>query len=364
MSGMFSVIVKLFLTMILSATITPFVVKLAYILGAVDKPNARRVNIKPMPTMGGLAIFIAFNFSTFVLLREQFPTHELFSVFLAECIIILTGIIDDIRELSPKAKLAGILAAALVVYFLAGIRMNEVTLPFIGSFQLGWWSLPITIIWIIAITNAVNLIDGLDGLATGVSIIALFTMGVMAYFFLNLTNVYVAIWIFAMVAALTGFLPHNFHPASIFLGDTGSLFIGFMMAVFSLKGLKNVTFVTLLMPVVIMGVPITDTVYAILRRLLNKKPIMQADKHHLHHRLMQLGLSHRQTVLVIYGLSLVFAFISLLYPLSTLWGSVLLTIGVLIGLELFIESIGLLGDNRQPLLKAIQRFVKRLEKKD
>ncbi|MFC6176604.1 glycosyltransferase family 4 protein [Companilactobacillus huachuanensis] len=361
---MFSVIVKLFLTMILSAAITPFVVKLAYILGAVDKPNARRVNIKPMPTMGGLAIFIAFNFSTFVLLREQFPTHELFSVFLAECIIILTGIIDDIRELSPKAKLAGIFAAALVIYFLAGIRMNEVTLPLIGSFELGWWSLPITIIWIIAITNAVNLIDGLDGLATGVSIIALFTMGVMAYFFLNMTNVYVAIWIFAMVAALVGFLPHNFHPASIFLGDTGSLFIGFMMAVFSLKGLKNVTFITLLMPVVIMGVPITDTVYAILRRLLNKKPIMQADKHHLHHRLMQLGLSHRQTVLVIYGLSLVFAFISMLYPLSTLWGSVLLTVGVLFGLELFIESIGLLGDNRQPLLKAIQRFVKRLEKKD
>ncbi|KRK62225.1 undecaprenyl-phosphate N-acetyl-glucosaminyl transferase [Companilactobacillus farciminis KCTC 3681 = DSM 20184] len=338
--------------------------KLAYILGAVDKPNARRVNIKPMPTMGGLAIFIAFNFSTFVLLREQFPTHELFSVFLAECIIILTGIIDDIRELSPKAKLAGILAAALVIYFLAGIRMNEVTLPIFGSFQLGWWSLPITIIWIIAITNAVNLIDGLDGLATGVSIIALFTMGVMAYFFLNMTNVYVAIWIFAMVAALIGFLPHNFHPASIFLGDTGSLFIGFMMAVFSLKGLKNVTFISLLMPVVIMGVPITDTVYAILRRLLNKKPIMQADKHHLHHRLMQLGLSHRQTVLVIYGLSLVFAFISLLYPLSTLWGSILLTIGVLIGLELFIESIGLLGDDRQPLLRAIQRFVKRMEKKD
>ena len=364
MSVMFSVIVKLFLTMILSAAITPFVVKLAYILGAVDKPNARRVNVKPMPTMGGLAIFIAFNFSTFVLLREQFPTHELFSVFLAECIIILTGIIDDIRELSPKAKLAGILAAALVIYFLAGIRMNEVTLPIFGSFQLGWWSLPITIIWIIAITNAVNLIDGLDGLATGVSIIALFTMGVMAYFFLNMTNVYVAIWIFAMVAALIGFLPHNFHPASIFLGDTGSLFIGFMMAVFSLKGLKNVTFISLLMPVVIMGVPITDTVYAILRRLLNKKPIMQADKHHLHHRLMQLGLSHRQTVLVIYGLSLVFAFISLLYPLSTLWGSVLLTVGVLIGLELFIESIGLLGDDRQPLLRSIQRFVKRMEKKD
>ncbi|MFC6324249.1 glycosyltransferase family 4 protein [Companilactobacillus baiquanensis] len=361
---MFSVIVKLFLTMILSAAITPFVVKLAYILGAVDNPNARRVNKKPMPTMGGLAIFIAFTFSTFVLLRNQFPSHELFSVFLAECIIILTGIIDDIRELSPKAKMGGIFAASLVIYFLAGIKMNEVVLPIFGAFKLGWWSFPITIIWILAITNAVNLIDGLDGLATGVSIIALFTMGIVGYFFLNMTNVYVSIWIFAMVASLLGFLPHNFHPASIFLGDTGALFIGFMIAVFSLKGLKNVTFITMLIPVVILGVPITDTVYAMLRRFLNKKPITQADKHHLHHRLMQLGLSHRQTVLVIYGLALVFAFISLLYPLSTLWGSVLLTIGVLIGLELFVESIGLIGDNRQPLLHAIQKFVKRMEKKD
>ncbi|WP_125587720.1 glycosyltransferase family 4 protein [Companilactobacillus jidongensis] len=361
---MFNVIVYLFLTMILSAVITPFVIKLAYILGAVDNPNARRVNKKPMPTMGGMAIFIAFTFSTFVLLRNQFPSHELFSVFLAECIIILTGIIDDIRELSPKAKMAGIFAAACVIYFLAGIKMNEVVIPFLGTFNLGWWSFPITIIWILAITNAVNLIDGLDGLATGVSIIALFTMGIVGYFFLNTTNVYVSIWIFALVASLLGFLPHNFHPASIFLGDTGALFIGFMMAVFSLKGLKNVTFVTMLIPVVILGVPITDTVYAMLRRFLNKKPITQADKHHLHHRLMQLGLSHRQTVLVIYGLSLVFAFISLLYPLSSLWGSVLLTIGVLFGLELFVESIGLIGDNRQPLLRAIQKFVKRLEKKD
>ncbi|MCH4008808.1 glycosyltransferase family 4 protein [Companilactobacillus sp.] len=359
---MFSVIVKLFLTMILSAVITPFVIKLAYILGAVDNPNARRVNKKPMPTMGGLAIFIAFTFSTFVLLRNQFPSHELFSVFLAEVIIILTGIIDDIRELSPKAKMAGIFVASLVIYFLAGIRMNEIVVPYLGTFQLGWWSFPITIIWILAITNAVNLIDGLDGLATGVSIIALFTMGIVGYFFLNLTNVYVSIWVFALVAALVGFLPHNFHPASIFLGDTGALFIGFMIAVFSLKGLKNVTFVTMLIPVVILGVPITDTVYAMLRRFLNKKPITQADKHHLHHRLMQLGLSHRQTVLVIYGLALVFAFISLLLPLSNFWGSLLLAVALLIGLELFVESIGLIGDNRQPLLHAIQKFIKRLEK--
>ncbi len=359
---MFSIIVKLFLTMIIAALITPFVRKLAFVLGAVDNPNARRVNKKPMPTMGGLAIFIAFNFSVFILLRNQFPSHELFGITLGECIIILTGMIDDIRELSPKMKMLGIIIAGLVIYFLAGIRMNIVSIPGLGTFQLGWLSLPITLFWIMAITNAVNLIDGLDGLATGVSIIALFTMGVMAYFFLAVANTYVAILIFTLVAALIGFLPHNFHPAKIFLGDTGALFIGFMISVLSLKGLKNVTFISLIIPVIILGVPITDTVYAMLRRILNKRPISEADKHHLHHRLMQLGLSHRQTVLVIYGLALIFAFIALIYPLSTLIGGILLTVGVLFGLELFVESIGLVGEDRQPLLHLIQRIVHKMER--
>ena len=359
---MFNIIVKLFLTMLIAAIITPFIRKLAFVLDAVDYPNARRVNKKPMPTLGGLAVFLAFNFATFVLLRPQFPTHELFSVLLAECIILLTGLIDDIRELKPLQKMSGILLAALVAYFLAGVKIVYVSLPLIGSFQLGWLSFPATILWIVAITNAVNLIDGLDGLLTGVSIISLTTMGIIAYFFLSTGDTYIAIWIFTMVASLLGFLPHNFHPAKIFLGDTGSLFIGFMIAIFSLKGLKNVTFLTLIIPIVILGVPITDTFYAILRRYLNHKPISQADRHHLHHRLMQLGLSHRQTVLVIYGLALIFAFISLLYPISTLWGNILLTIALLIGLELFVESIGLVGEKRQPLLHFIQQVVQRLEK--
>lgn len=357
---MFNIVVKLFCTMVLTALVTPFVRKLAFVLGAVDNPNARRVNKKPMPTIGGLGIFLVFTFATFVLLRSQFPTHELVSLFLAECIIILTGLIDDITELRPRQKMLGIFIASLVVFFLAGIRMNELTLPFLGTFNLGWLSLPITVFWILAITNAVNLIDGLDGLATGVSIIGLFTMGIISYFFLG-TQIYATIWIFTLVACLLGFLPHNFHPAKIFLGDTGALFIGFMISVLSLKGLKNVTFVTLIIPVIILGVPITDTIYAMLRRILNKRPISEADKHHLHHRLMQLGLSHRQTVLAIYGLALVFSFISLIYPVSTLWGNILLTVAVLLGLEIFVELIGLVGENRQPLLHMIQRMIQKVE---
>ena len=354
----FEIVVSLFATMIISAILTPFVRRIAFKIGAVDKPNARRVNKVPMPTMGGLAIFLAFNFSLFFLLRNQIPNPQFYGIFFGECIIMLTGIIDDIFELKPSQKMIGILLAALAVYWFAEVQMTTLTLPFIGIVHLGWLSLPITLLWIAAITNAINLLDGLDGLATGVTIIALFTTGFTGLFFLPSTNIYIVIMIFTLVAAEVGFLPYNFFPTRIYLGDTGALFIGFMIAVFSLSGLKNATFISVLIPVMILGVPLTDTIYAILRRLLNKQSIAHADKRHLHHRLMQMGLTHRQTVLVIYGISMIFSFIALLYPLSTLWGSVLLTIGILVGIELFVEAIGLVGENRTPMLSWIKRLVR------
>ncbi|MBT9670982.1 undecaprenyl/decaprenyl-phosphate alpha-N-acetylglucosaminyl 1-phosphate transferase [Secundilactobacillus kimchicus] len=360
----FEIIVSLFATMILSAVLTPFVRKLAFRVGAIDNPNARRVNKVPMPTMGGLAIFLAYTFATVFLLREQIPTVQLWGVFGGEVIIIVTGIIDDIFVLKPRQKVLGISLAALEVYFVAGLKMAHLTLPFVGMVDLGWLSLPVTWLWILAITNAVNLIDGLDGLATGVGIISLSTMGVTGLFFLNVANTFVGVAIFALVAAMIGFLPYNFFPARIYLGDTGALFIGFMISVFSLYGLKNVTIISVIIPVIILGVPITDTVYAILRRILNKQPISHADKHHLHHRLMQMGLTHRQTVLVIYGIALIFAFISLLYPISPMWGAALLTVASLIGLELFVEVIGLVGKGRQPLLNWINHMVKGMTSKN
>lgn len=354
---MYKVFASLFATILISALLVPFIRCLAKKVGAVDRPNARRVNKVTMPTMGGLAIFIAFNFTNFVLLRNQYPLKLQITLFIAQCIIIATGMIDDIYELKPYQKLIGITIAALVVYYVAHVRMTTITLPFIGTVKLGILSLPITLIWILAITNALNLIDGLDGLATGIAIIALTTSAIIGYFFLNVTNTFISIMMFTLVAALIGFLPYNFHPATIYLGDTGSLFIGFMISVFSLFGLKNATFISIIIPVIILGVPITDTVYAIIRRVLNKKPIMKPDKHHLHHRLMQMGLSHRQTVLVIYGIALIFAFISLLYPLSNILGSILLTIATLFGLEIFVEAIGLVGPKHHPLLRLIKKIV-------
>ncbi|WP_057735841.1 glycosyltransferase family 4 protein [Liquorilactobacillus uvarum] len=356
---MYLIMVSLFATALLSLILTPLIRRLAFKVGAVDNPNTRRVNKVPMPTMGGLAIFIAFSAANFFLLRKQYPTNQVWILFIAECVIITTGIIDDIYELKPKQKIMGITLAALIVYFFAHVRMTTLTVPFFGTLNLGWLSLPITVLWILAITNAINLIDGLDGLATGVSIIALFTSGLTGFFFLNVTSTFVSIMMFTLVAALIGFLPFNFHPAKIYLGDTGALFIGFMISVFSLYGLKNATFITIVIPVIILGVPITDTVYAILRRVLNKKPISQADKHHLHHRLMEMGLSHTQTVLVIYGIALIFSFISLLYPISNVVGSILLTVATLLGLELFVESIGLVGSQRRPLLNWIGKMMKK-----
>ena len=331
---MFQTIVKIFLLVIITAAITPFIRKLAFVLGAVDNPNARRINKKPMPTIGGLAIFVAFNIGEFVLLRKDFPTHELFSVLLASSVIILTGLIDDILELKPRQKMFGIFVASLVVYFLAGIKVRELSLPFLGHIQLGWWSFPLTIFWILALTNAVNLIDGLDGLATGVTLISLVTMGIVGFFFLKSWQHYVPIMCIMLAACLLGFLPYNFHPAKIFLGDTGALYIGFMISVLSLKGLKN------------------------------KKNISQADKHHLHHQLMRMGLSHRQTVLAIYGISLIFSFVSLLSLVSPRWGIWLLILGLLFAVELFVETIGLLGEKYKPLLHFLQHTINKMERAD
>lgn len=345
----YEVLIRLFMTFILSLLLTPLVKLLAFRIGAYDAPGERRINTKNMPTAGGLAIYIAFASSCLLIFRSIIPQDYISADYFGwwnGCF----DIIDDIKEITPMKKTIGILLAALVIYFVAGIRIDFVTLPVVGMIDLRWFSLPLTLLWILAITNAVNLIDGLDGLASGVSIIGLTTIGITGYFFLHAKTVYIPIVIFILVASIAGFFPYNFYPAKIFLGDTGALFLGFMIAVMSLQGLKNATFITVITPMVILGVPITDTVYAIIRRLLNKKPISSADKMHLHHRLLSLGFTHKGAVMTIYALALVFSFVSLLFSYSSTVASILLIVFCLIGLELFIELIGLVGEGHQPLM--------------
>ena len=273
-------------------------------------------------------------------------------------IIAFTGLVDDIKELSPLLKMGGIVLAASLIWWLTDFRLDDFKLPFGGPFLHfePWLSYILTVVWIISITNAVNLIDGLDGLVSGVSIISLVTMGIVSYFFLPQHNLFLTLTIFVLVLSIAGFFPYNYHPAIIYLGDTGALFIGFMIAVLSLQGLKNATAVAVVTPMIILGVPITDTFLAIIRRTLSGQKFYTPDKHHLHHRLLSLGLTHRGTVLVIYGISLVFAMISLLLNVSSRIGGVLLMIGLLLGVELFAELVGVLGPNRTPLLN-ILRFI-------
>ena len=351
-------------TFFISVFLTPLIRLLAFRIGAVDYPNARRINKKPMPSAGGLAIFMSFGLATLLMMPLIMKTNwglrtyfdYMWPVILSAAVIVVTGLIDDVKELGPKAKMAGILLGASMIWFLTDFRLDDFKIPFGGPhlYFAPWLSFLLTVLWIISITNAVNLLDGLDGLVSGVSMISLITMGIVSYFFLPGHPLFLPLTIFLLVAAIAGFFPYNYHPAIIYLGDTGALFIGFMIAVLSLQGLKNATAVAVVTPMVILGVPITDTFLAIVRRKLSGQKISEADRRHLHHRLLSLGLTHRGTVLVIYGISSIFAMISLLLNISTRVGGTLLMIGLILGTELLMEMIGVLGPNRMPLLNSLR----------
>ena len=359
-------IIVLISTLILSAIATPLVRFLAFKIGAVDNPNARRINKVPMPTAGGLAVFIAFAVSVLFFLPGIIKhlnvngvyIHYVLPLVLAGGIIIVTGLIDDIKELKPLPKLSGILIAATIIWLWTDFRFDDFKIPFGGPLIHfpSWVSFFLTVLWIVAITNAVNLIDGLDGLVSGVSIISLTTMGIVSYFFLHDSNIFLPLTIFILVVSIAGFLPYNYHPAIIYLGDTGALFIGFMIGVLSLQGLKNSTAVAVVTPMIILGVPITDTVVAIIRRSLSGKKIYEADRMHLHHRLLSMGLTHRGTVLVIYAISFIFSLTSLLLNVSSRLGGVLLMVFLLLGVLILSEMVGIFGENRTPLLNTL-RFI-------
>ncbi|GAB2026906.1 glycosyltransferase family 4 protein [Lactovum odontotermitis] len=358
------------ITFLLAVILTPLVRWLAFKIGAVDMPNARRINTKPMPSAGGLAIFISFAVATLLLLplivQTVLPPNQYHSWFhyfdyiwpyiLAGGIVMLTGLIDDVFELRPRYKVLGIVIAASLVWLLTYTRFDNFKVPFGGPLIEfpGWLSFIFTIIWIVAITNALNIIDGLDGLVTGVSIISLTTMGIVAYFFLPVPNVFIPITAFTLVAAIAGFFPYNYNPAIIYLGDTGALFLGFMLSVISLQGLKNATAVATLTPLLILGVPLTDSVVATIRRTLNKQKFYLPDKMHLHHRLLDLGFTQRGAVFVIYGIAAIFAFISIILNLQGRLGGILLVVACLFGLEIFIELVGIWGKDRHPLMNALK----------
>ena len=307
---------------ICSILFTPVIKKLAFKIGATDKPNEQKSTSENYASSWRISYLYKFCNWRVYSQPDSSLSNTLSAIMLGSFIIIVTGVLDDMYELSAKVKLLGQLLAAVIVVFWGGVQVEFINLPFSnGVLEFGFLSIPITILWIVGITNAINLIDGLDGLAAGVSSIALITISIMA---ILIPNPFVVIMGSILLASTLGFLIFNFNPAKIFMGDTGALFLGFMIAVLSLLGFKNVTMISLVIPIIILGVPISDTIYAILRRIVNKKPISAPDKSHLHHCLLGLGFSHRQTVLIIYAMAAFFGLVAIIVSQAKLIGSFIL----------------------------------------
>ena len=337
----FHYIIAFLMPFILSYFLTPLAKKLAYKFGAIDVPkDNRRVHKEPIPRLGGLAIYLS-TIITLLIIAPKTPT--MLTIVAGGSIIAISGMIDDIKPMSAKLKLVFQILAAIVVV-VGGTKIHFVTVPISNTIiDLKLFVIPITIFWIVGITNTLNLIDGLDGLSAGVSGISS-----LSFFFIAMNMAQrlddpklmaLPILMSLVVAGSAfGFLPHNFNPARIFMGDTGSLFLGFMLSVIAVEGaMKSIA--AILIPLLVLGLPIFDTTFAIVRRFVNKKPIMEADRGHLHHRLLDKGLTQKQTVLVLYTMSLLLGVSGILFSHLAI-GIGLLVLAIVTALLLNTARIG------------------------
>ena len=287
----------------------PFIRRLAEHVGAIDIPNARKVHSVPIPRMGGLGIYAGFLLG-YMLFGE--PDALMNSILIGSFVIVLTGIIDDIKPLKASHTFVGQLIAALVVVFYGNLLLQNID-AFHIYIDFGIFAYPITIFFILGCINCINLIDGLDGLAGGISAIFFLTIGIIATFQGKIGLAFLLSFI--MFGSTLGFLFHNFYPASIFMGDAGSMFLGFIIAVITLLGFKNIMMTSIIVPILMLTIPISDTLFAILRRKLKGESISHPDKLHIHHQLLNRHLSQRATVLIIYVATTLFAAASIVYVL-------------------------------------------------
>ena len=326
------------LAMFVSYVLTPYIKKLAFKIGAVDRPDNRKVHKKIMPRLGGLAIYIAFMIGC---VASMEITWDIFGILLGGTLIVALGVADDVYQLPAKLKLLGQIAAACVLVIF-DIRIEWVNNPLGGYFYLDMLSIPFTIFWVISFTNVVNLIDGLDGLAAGVSAIASLTVILVS---VQMGYFHVAILTAALAGAIIGFIRYNFNPATIFMGDTGSMFIGYMLAAISVYGaVKTAATIALIVPAIALGLPILDTAFAIMRRYVNGRPIFQPDKGHLHHRLLATGMSHKETVLFMYGITAVLCIGAVLWAEMDGFYAALIIAVIMTAVAVGAKKIGILND--------------------
>lgn len=310
---------------------TPLVRRFAFKIGAIDIPkDNRRMHKKPTPRIGGLAIIFGFTVATLCFAQ---PSRQLYGTLSGAAIITIMGVIDDCKNLPAKLKFVIQIIAALVVVFAGDIKIDVFTNPNFLSDNPYWvlpeWlSVTLTVIWIVFITNAVNFIDGLDGLAAGVSAIMSISL---VFISIRVGEYSIAILGIALMGSCFGFLPFNFNPAKIFMGDTGSTFLGFMLATLSIQGVfKSYAVISFAVPLLILGLPLFDALFAMIRRILRGQSPMTADRGHLHHRLVDMGFSQKQTVFILYAISGVLGITAVLLAESGVLRALLLVICVLI----------------------------------
>ncbi len=330
-------------TFLASIILVPISKKIAIHVGALDIPNERKVHKVPIPRLGGLAIFMSFLFG-YILYGEI--TTQMISILIGSFIIFLIGVFDDIKPIGAKYKFLVQLIAASIVVIYGQIYFNEITFIWVNLKLSLVLSYIFSILFIVAISNAINLIDGLDGLSSGVSSIYFITIISICFLLGKLTGLDMLLSLI-MLGATLGFLAYNFPPAKIFMGDSGSLFLGFMISIISLMSFKVATFTSLIIPIVTLSIPIFDTILAIFRRLLKGESIGTPDKEHFHHQLLKLKFSTKTSVLIIYMINIVFSVVSIFYVMGNITEAIIIYVILMIALLFVILKTDILYDHKK-----------------
>ena len=338
------------------ALVIPLIKKLAIYVGAVDIPGGRHIHTKEMPKLGGLGIFLGFLLG-YMLFCKQTP--QMISILIGGIIILLTGLFDDLKRLPASVQFVGQIAAAVVVVYYGGIVMQDISAYGI-YLNFGIFAKPLTILFIVAVMNCMNFIDGLDGLAGGIASIFFITISIIIYN-VGIYNGLDASLTLIMAGATLGFLIHNFYPAKIFLGNSGSMFLGYMISVISLLGFKNVTITSFIVPVLILAIPILDTLFAIIRRILKGESPTKGDKQHLHHQLLQRTSSQLKSVLIIYAINILFSIASIVYVLGNAKLGQVIYVFLLVIILWFVLTTDILFD-RKKITEEIKEKIKSKEK--
>lgn len=356
--GSFTSALKYFLVAaIFSCVFTPIVEKIGLAIKAYAVENERTVHHGKIVRIGGLAIFAAF-FITMAIFMKADSTIN--AILVGGFIVFIGGFIDDLYDLKPIIKFAFQMIAAIYVVLVGGIRLTEINLSFI-HIDLSIISTIVSLLWIVGVTNAINLIDGLDGLSCGISSIVLVVVGLIAYF---MGRRDVAVICIILMGAILGFLPYNFHPARLFVGDSGALFMGYMISCLALMGFKTSTFISLGFPIIILFVPLADTSLAIIRRKVSGHKISEADRSHLHHVLMyKLGLSHTKVVLTLYLVTFLFGSCAIITYFHETAGLIMLFVLCIIA-WIFIELTGMINPKFHPMVSLCRKITKHPKKTD